>query len=1228
MANRPLSIIKASAGSGKTYTLAKLFIEQLLFSKDAAGRLTLRGERNYHRHMLAITFTNKATDEMKRRIVNELYLLATDTTASNYYADFAGHLEHNGDKEQAIRQRAATALSDVLMNYSLFNVSTIDAFFQTILRTFARELNRSYDYELQIDSEYAISVTVNNFLLSLGTTRQRVGTTMTEVDRWVREMIAHNMSQGKGWRDVYGGKSLRELCHQLGNETFLQSIGELRQYFMPDKEGAPDFKRISRFKAAVNKQIKEERIAEWADGFVTRFAAALASAGVAEGTAKQRLTSMLDPAGVMAYVTRGKKAGKFLEEDVTADNVTAALKKGTVVNNLDDLVARLSGLRMEVLEMIARQKVLSSLSDDLGSLGLIGVLDRELERFRHETNSIMIADTNELIGKVLESGIEFMYEHIGTTIDHYMIDEFQDTSRKQYSNFRPLLDDSISQASGPVDLIIGDSKQAIYRFRNAEPKLFQSELQDEMSGRCDVSSLDTNYRSLRCVVEFNNALVGRLISPFKESLSATYIGQDVSNPEFIQLVDAKKDERGCGLVRVVSTPFLAVEKSTVTATDAALDMLPAYLLEIHRRRGRWSSIGILVDTNTDGNTIVEAIIKHNDKVRRALGDDAAPYIINVASDESMLLRNSPSVMMVISLLRFIDLTIYHRDDESEEDEQAHDANIANRIKAQRREQSLYTLLHNFINTVEEAHTPAANGGANGDILSRCVNMMRGLSADEFERQMLSLLPNGANEPQTLDNIVEHLIDSFVLRGHNDSDETTFLLALEDVVSQFIESQTGSTIREFLRYWDARSNKLSVGSGAGADAVQVMTIHKSKGLEFDCVVIPFADWRINGKGSQHRETLWVDKRQWLNNGGERLVPVGDDVECVPPLIPVRRSDAESLNDASGGNFLPDILAQARDDTLIDLMNKTYVALTRPREELHLFTFNGEYPGCIDEINFSKEVKVSTLINASLPVVTTDLRDRGLKLRQMDDDDIAPVRDIYDKLRQLLSCPPPVEGKPEQPQLWWTLGEAAIVTAVNTEADNRRELGVNDLRCRPVEVRVLLPKGDTGDNRRNIGLIVHRALGRVNYRADIDRAVGAAAAEIDSLGADAGLTLAGLHTIITDMVCSPPATAAWYHDRRMIEPSEASTWWAEDNVVFNERPIAKRGNEVMIKRPDRIVMRPDGTMIVIDFKTGEVRKAHATQVAEYARLLKEALSPRCVKAYLWYTSPGGGTLLRVL
>ena len=506
--NKQLLVIKASAGSGKTYNLALQYIKHLLFttSGDGDGHLVPRRHEgddrilNAHRQLLAITFTNKATDEMKQRIVDELYHLSRPGDESKY---LKGFMAETGLTEERVRKRARQALYELMFDYSNFNVSTIDSFFQSILRNFARELNRDYNYDIQLEEDYAVRVAVHNFLLSLGQEGKP-----TQVDLWVKEYQRHLIrddADSKNWKFFDDSGDLNTFAKQINSELFRSTMGAIRSYLgHTDEDGFHnDFTAIRAFKKAVHDIV--ERCNEAVEASL------------------QRLKDTLLP------LSNSLWGGRTFHSLVNKDVLEPLKEKGwetidekKILNqfgkNKPDgaMIETLIGLVQEHFKAQHVATFFKHIEDNLGLLGMLAMIDLFLEKYRHESNSILIGDTNELIGTVLDSGSDFVYERVGTTIAHYMIDEFQDTSAKQYENFRGLLRESL--ANGYFNMLIGDAKQSIYRFRNADPTVFRERvgadfkndiIEGDMGGKAEEGETrpsSVNYRSSRAIIDFNNRL--------------------------------------------------------------------------------------------------------------------------------------------------------------------------------------------------------------------------------------------------------------------------------------------------------------------------------------------------------------------------------------------------------------------------------------------------------------------------------------------------------------------------------------------------------------------------------------------------------------------------------------------------------------------------------------------------------------------------------------------------
>ena len=1134
-----LLIIKASAGSGKTFTLAKRFIELLLFNTGADGKRHLRKNNDYHRHILAITFTNKATDEMKKRIVDELHILATDTDRSEFYKQFIKeeqdfHIFADGVLDpDAIRKAARAALDGILFNYGAFNVSTIDAFFQSILRNFARELDRDYNYEVQIDENFAMMSAIHNFLITLGNDRRRMGNNKyqaSEVEKWVQQHLRKVAETGKPWTffnvsDNYN--PFADIQKLLTKEELRLHIDEIREYLTkpgPDGEPTTDLSRISEFKKTVNALI-EQLNQEYTTQLRPMFLDIVSRHGI-----QDEQFSGNKP--LIIFINSDK-----LEQGAPPSDKFAAIDMGNISQQFKKGKDPDAAACAEICKWVdrvclidTRRSLLNSIAGQLPTLGLIGQLDEHLRAFNRDNNAVLIADTNDLIAEVLRSGIPFVYERVGTWINHFMIDEFQDTSRKQYDNFKPLLEESLVRDEQFLCMLIGDSKQSIYRFRNADASLFRDKVEEDFTperhNRHNVL-LDVNFRSMPHIIDFNNSLVKALLQRFadKPLLMRTYTPN--KRPRDYEQEHFKTSQQG--LVRINFD------------NQDPLQILPEYLLELHQRFP-WKSIGILVSENDEGALVVKTILDHN--------KTAEPERqINVISDDSLLLNSSPAVRRLVGLLRFIDLTRYVADednaDEDNADEKDADENEGRQATQNKRalsEQRLFRVLTQFY-----ARLDKDEGQDPGTLLTQCFRDNDEIDSKPLDEQtriyaqlVSSLLPDRTTEITTLDNIVEKIIAALP----NVHQETAYLLAFQDCVRDFSSQRGGGgTIKEFLRFWDAKGKYIKVSAPGNEDAIAVTTIHKAKGLEFDCVVIPWAEWCISTEKIK-TNIIWITPDQWYEQGGDRFLDQ-DAKPTMPPLLPVGMKKVEKANRFG---ILNDYIDTFNQNVLIDNVNKTYVAFTRPREELHLFTQGtGELHNILRK--FADEQSAQGLA-----------ADNG-DFVQWGEPRATPLEPA-DELEHLQM--PPFGG-------------------TNVAA----------------HIAVSLPREQT--DRQTTGARLHNLLSRIDYRRDLERA---------------WQFCVNRRLIGDDPVW--PKERVWNTVRNMFDDPKTAIFWADDNEVYTERSIVGiNGKEV--RRPDRVIRRPDGQWIVIDFKFGrptdqEVRKNKA-QVRNYCLQL-ERVGCRPVKGYLWY------------
>lgn len=1152
--SKRLHIIKASAGSGKTYNLALNYIEQLLFKSDKNGKLELRAQQQYHRHILAITFTNKATNEMKSRIVKRLHELAEDPQNSEYYKYFTQNCTPAA--LAGLQEAARKALAEILFCYGTFNVSTIDSFFQSIIRSFAHELNHDGGYDLTLDGKYAIAVAVHNFLIKLGNDRQRAGN--TDVENWFRLFLNERTDDSKSWLNVFNPNGdLTGFAKKINSEELRELMPAVRGY-LTNADGTSNLKRITAFKQKMHSIAKVHRD-EYAD-VVNKINLVLTS----NGLSIDNLNGGLSLAKMLKSFNPGKEPTSSRIKLVTENNIEKQFNKKSSPS--DAVIDELYNIIKQHIEHYRLAEYADAIAKGLAKVGLLAEIDRCLEEYRHETNSLLIADTNELITRVIKDcgDVPFIYEKIGMWINHYMIDEFQDTSRSQYGNFKPLLD----TVSENYNLIIGDSKQAIYRFRNADPSLFRDNITRDFNVKPD--TLQYNYRSQAGIVTFNN----RLIEKFLEA----YSGYDIVRRNFMP--NNKRDDywqrtpeslkEQSGMVRVMFTDY---EGNELVDVDTAVAMIPDMLLEAHKRF-EWKDIIILVNTNKEGGAIVKTILDYN-KQARDNGDEE----INVMSAEMLTIDNSVSVKRIISMLRFIDLTAYAPSEESAEDDNRDlKGEILHAMSRRFKDQLAYSALSKFVDLVSKSDDLDAETA--GELLRGCFEECRanmGTTTKEkqqqYEELLQQLIPDDRNKPMTLTSIVSHIIDMFVYTEAREdlSSEVAFINAFQDLVLDFEATRNGSTVREFLKYWDAKHQSLTVPPSCDANAVNVMTVHKSKGLEAECV-ITLCTWLLSAEPSNADNYFWVTGKDWYEQGGKTLLGDDYDPEMVPPILSINKKAARTV---TFHDHLVDFVNEFDQNLIIDNANKTYVAFTRPCKELHIM---------------GVKKKTSNQVTEFLLNVIPKLEG----MRQLTPDEIS----------ENFAGDPASTG-------WYQMGEPwKPVTTSDNNAKEQPKKGIEweqmamPPMCRhAINTNFNIP--DDVNSVRSIGDRMHALLSRINRLEDGDRVV--------SQFARKGILSDDPNEMWNKSQAQDLLKAIGNH-----EPQRQ--WFANDNEVLNERSLLVLNDkgEYEQRRPDRIVRRPDGTTIVIDYKFGEPMDRYHTQVRRYINALK-ATGEQNVIGYIWYLAP---------
>jgi len=756
---RPLKIYKSSAGSGKTYTLVKEYLKLCLPNPD-----------NF-RKVVAITFTNAAAAEMKDRIIKQLRKLA-----ENGDEDFKRQLLAEGLREKDIKN-AGKLLENILNKYSYFNVSTIDSFFQKILRAFNKELNLPIDFELSMDSDEVLDFTVSNFISQ--------SNEKAEVQELMVAYIREKISNTKSWQVR---SDLQKIARELLKDTSLSIVPEgvekTKALIAAIKKITAEFQRDMK---AIGKEATDK----------------IASTGF---EAKDFKYGASGPFGYLINISEKEDyepKTRFMNglEDISEWFNKKPSPSPDLEQLLEDEIHPLARKAYDYYTVnyphfVTAKEVLKNIY----TYAVYEELQTILTAFKNDNETVLISDANRVLGAHLETErIAFIYSKIGAYYDNYLIDEFQDTSRLQWKNLKPLVENSISQ--GNTSLLVGDSKQAIYRWRGGEVELIERQAgEEDFPSFFEKRTLDDNYRSKGEIVKFNNFFFNKIDTRFNLQQSENdgdnmqllleSIFSDVS-----QNIKARENEGGYIEVNFIRKETNNREEGFLTPSNQII-------------------LKTITDCLTSGYSLKDIVILVRDKndagaVSKFLFANQIKFI----SQDSLFLDKSPAIRLLLSILHYI-------------------ADQRNTIAYA---EILFIYLQYFTKNENQLNT--------SDIFT-------GLSANKhlydklLPAEFISNLPTLSALP--IYELTEDLIRIFGLNKEPDA----YLQCFQDVVLSYTIKK-GNNIRIFLDDW--KENKYAVTLPENQDAVRIITIHKCKGLEFPVVIIPYADWQFRAKG---QDIMWV------------------------------------------------------------------------------------------------------------------------------------------------------------------------------------------------------------------------------------------------------------------------------------------------------------------------------------------------------------------------------------
>lgn len=769
-----------------------------------------------------------------------------------YLADFANGASNELAQElkdalriddQTFQQYAQEAQAAILHKYAQFSISTIDAFFQKVIRSFTREAGLVGDYRLEVDQDAVLEEVIDNLMDELGNNK--------ELTDWVVEFAKENLENERAW-------DVRSNLVRFASEIFREEFKDIEEHVI---------------KATVDrKYFNDLRSTLWQqkNSFFNKI----------ETLAKEALAIIKSKGWNVSDIKYGKMSGlhgffekyafeKNLRELGPASNRIA--NEFTIAKNwpnkssfrakeiMEVAESKLIPIIKELISLYENdfQKTLSAdvVLQNLYVFGLVADISRKLKEYKDENNLMLLADAPQFLnGVIQDSDTPFIYEKVGSFYRNYLIDEFQDTSSMQWKNFLPLLINSLDQ--GYKSLVVGDVKQAIYRWRGGDLKLLQQEIEKHIGrDRVAIKELSNNFRSSSAVVDFNNHL-------FEQASS--YVAEETGHPISVEAYHDVAQKVSGSEEGFVQVKFLADDEE-IRWKDQALQQIPLYLEQLQALGASLKDIAILVRKNEEGQQIVAHVLQYKDS------EDAKPGCqYDVVSNESLRLDGASSVNLLLASMKYL----LNPEDGVSRAQLGYEF-----AKMHEPERSLTEVFAVTNQVFFESNLP-----------------------DSFTKEKASL------KKLPLFELTETLVSIFKL-GEQQG-ELAYLLAFQNLVLDFY-SRERNDLGAFLEWWEGNKNKKSVQVSPEVNAVQILTIHKGKGLQFKYVIVPFCSWPLDHES-------WQAPNLWVRSDRDPFSKYG--------FLPVKYSGILQQT------FFADYYKAERTRSYLDNLNLLYVALTRAEQGL--------------------------------------------------------------------------------------------------------------------------------------------------------------------------------------------------------------------------------------------------------------------------------------------------------
>ncbi len=1050
--NKPFKIYKASAGSGKTFTIVKEYLT-----------LCLGDNADAYREILAVTFTNKAANEMKAKILRFLLEISEGSSKGDIRQMRSYLISALGIEERELIRRAKQLYIKILHNYSDMAVCTIDSFVQRLSRSFAKELDLPGQYSVILDNDDLIDEIIQRLSDEIGKDQF--------ITKILSEFVEFNLSEETSWNVK---KLIGEFIEKLLSEDAYRK-GNYKNFTDLDEE---KYKTIKKYVHSENEKTKESLSLIIKDIEAEENRLGITNQDY-NGKAKTGLPS----------VKKKMQEGKSSVTTATIEKILSGEKNWNDAKSLvsdNSIVSVYSNAIEKYKSLYSKKLIFETIEKDLYLYVLRNHVFELIREYIAETSQVHISEFNKRISDILgDCSVPFIYERIGERYRHYFIDEFQDTSVLQWQNFLPLMENSLS--FGNMNMIVGDAKQSIYRFRSGEveqiinlPKIYKRP-EGEFGLRCEeqfVSSaqkmtLGTNFRSSKNVIKFNNTFfryAGRLLK-----------SGDVYN-DAEQVYDPQKPDG------FVSVEVFHGEMKTAEYKEKVKASMLKQILALHKQGVDYKDITILVRSNSDGTDIADYLVANG---------------IEVLSAESVLLQSSDKVQLIVNTLKLM----------------ADDKNPVTKLAI------------DYFACGDARPCVSTNDYASYNIYDTCVQICKSINFNILEDVFLQYFMNMVHEWQ---------------------------------------SRHSAGISDFLEFWEKKKSKLAVQITGDLDCVNIMTIHKAKGLEFKVVMYPYAD--TNLKSSFTQSEIWI---QCADNQYTKDIPYLDAF--------LLKLSKEKLT----GTIFEKLVETENNKTMLDNLDIMYVAMTRAKNMLFVYT---------------NDKKPSEKSDNSYNLFTDFFEDSLLDIQhKKNPSDDAAFDDFFVHNNEFGI----VEGEEQ--------------TSFNYGNFDATLLNIKEKDTKDDEVKILeLKEGEQASTTLNWfdklqvdadptmiwaekgsfmpeewGSLVHQILSKIKTIDDAERA---------------------LRPYVNDGTIDEEQAAKLLDTfRKVTDIPELKPAFSADAVVKNEMDIHTYDGRII--RPDRYAETPHGT-ILIDYKTGKAHEEYFNQLQDYTAALMQMNGNQSIKAYLVY------------